>query len=218
MASKMFCFQCQEAFGGKGCIFFGRCGKKPEVAIMQDLLIYVTKGLSCVTTLLRKEGKQIDSKVNHCITQNLFVTITNTNFDREAIIRRIKRTLQIKEALLAEADNVSSLPEAAMWKAPDSGFKEKALDIGILATENENIRSLREIIVYGLKGLAAYIMHANALLKDDDETDAFIQESLAKTLDDTLDMNELIRLALETGKYGVKGMLLLNSAELANLY
>ena len=212
MENKMFCFQCQETAGCKGCTICGVCGKKPEVAAMQDLLVYVTKGLSAVTTRLRTEGKPVSAEINHLITVNLFITITNANFDREAIIRAIVHTLDVKRSLLTQLANVSGLPEAATWDAQQSDFDAKAATVGVLSTADEDIRSLRELIVYGLKGLAAYSKHANALMQDDAEIDAFIQSALAKTLDDSLDAAALTALALETGKFGVQGMALLDKA------
>ena len=212
MENKMFCFQCQETAGCKGCTISGVCGKKPEVAAMQDLLVFATKGLSAVTTRLRAEGKAVSAEVNHLVTVNLFITITNANFDREAIVRAIVHTLEVKRGLLAQLTNASALPEAATWDAPQAEFDAKASTVGVLSTANEDIRSLREIIVYGLKGLAAYSKHANALLQDDAEIDAFIQSALAKTLDDSLDAAALTALALETGKFGVQGMALLDKA------
>lgn len=212
MEQAMFCYQCQETAGGKGCTRCGVCGKKPEVARMQDLLIYVTKGLSCVTTELRKEGKGIGKDVNHLVTLNLFTTITNANFDREAIVRRICDTLEMKRSLLALCAGSGRLPEAARWDGNPDSFDEKAASVGVLATENEDIRSLRELITYGLKGLSAYTKHANALLKENEEVDAFIQRALAATLDDSLSADDLVALTLETGKYGVTGMALLDEA------
>lgn len=213
MENKMFCFQCQETAGNKGCSVSGVCGKKPEVAIMQDLLVYVSKGISDVTTRLRKEGKEISKEINHLITLNLFITITNANFDEDAIIDRVKMTLAKKEELLGLLGDTSSLSEAARWSADSKeAFVEKAKAVGVLATENEDVRSLRELIIYGLKGLSAYSKHANALLKDDEEVDAFLQRALAATLDDTLSVDDLVALTLETGKYGVGGMALLDGA------
>ncbi len=212
MDHKMFCFQCQETAGCKGCTVSGVCGKKPEVAAMQDLLIYVTKGLSAITTALRIEGKDVSRDVNHQITMNLFTTITNANFDQEAIFHSIRKTLDTKNDLLMQLDNKSGLPEAAYWNGEEAEFDTKAALVGVLATEDEDIRSLRELITYGLKGLAAYMKHANALLQDDEEVDAFLQSALAKTLDDSLSLDDLIALTLETGKYGVSGMALLDKA------
>ena len=213
--NKMFCFQCQETAGCSGCTVAGVCGKKPDVAAMQDLLVYVTKGLSAVTTKLRSEGKEIDEKINHQIIVNLFTTITNANFDKESIIARISETLESKEELLKKVENRDDLPEAAFWNGAEDTFTDKASHVGILSTENEDIRSLRELITYGLKGLAAYEKHAAALLHTDEEIDAFLQRALAATLDDSLSADELTALTLETGSYGVKVMELLDKANTA---
>ncbi len=212
MDTKMFCYQCQETAGCKGCTISGVCGKKPEVAAMQDLLVYVTKGLSAITTRLRAEGKVVSKDVNHLVTMNLFITITNANFDRDAIIRAIEKTLTMKWGLLQQLSDRKGLPDAAIWNDGSHTFDNKAKTVGVLATKDDDIRSLRELITYGLKGLAAYSKHANALLQDNDEVDAFIQEALAKTLDDSLTVDELVSLTLETGKYGVDGMALLDQA------
>ena len=211
MEQKMFCFQCQETAGCKGCTVSGVCGKKPDVAAMQDLLVYVTKGISAVTTALRQEGKQVSAEINHLITLNLFTTITNANFDKESIEARIRATLTEKDALLAQVADPFGLPEAAKWNG-SGNWEEKAATVGVLSTENEDIRSLRELITYGLKGLSAYSKHANVLLKDDEEVDAFIQRALAATLDDNLSVEELIALTMETGKHGVSCMALLDKA------
>ena len=212
MENKMFCYQCQETAGCKGCTVAGVCGKKPEVAAMQDLLIYVTKGLSAVTTALRTEGKNVSEDVNHLVSLNLFTTITNANFDRDAIIKKIEHTLGVKTELLVSLKSTAGLPKAALWNGTRSEYGEKAKTVGVLATENEDIRSLRELITYGLKGLAAYSKHANALLQDDGDVDAFLQRALAATLDDSLTADDLVALTLETGKYGVQGMALLDKA------
>ena len=195
MENKMFCFQCQETAGCTGCTQFGVCGKSPDLARMQDLLIYTTKGLSEVTTRLRAEGKKIDGQVNHLITINLFTTITNANFDDEVFYERVKETLRTKEELLATLENKTNLSEAALWNATsnkeidnkvgilskiknavlgsgteevniDKIFDEKSITVGVLATKDEDIRSLRELIIYGLKGMSAYMKHANALGSD----------------------------------------------------
>ena len=213
--NKMFCFQCQETAGCSGCTVSGVCGKKPDVAAMQDLLVYVTKGISAVTTQLRSEGKEIDDNINHQIIVNLFTTITNANFDKESIITRIKETLEIKEELLKKVENRDDLPEAAFWNGTEDTFEDKASHVGILATENEDIRSLRELITYGLKGLAAYAKHAAALAYTDEEIDAFLQKALAVTTDDALSAEELIALTLETGNFGVRVMELLDKANTA---
>jgi len=209
--TKMFCYQCQETAGCKGCTMSGVCGKKPDVAAMQDLLVYVTKGISAITTALRQEGKQVSAKINHLITLNLFTTITNANFDKESIESRIRATLTEKEVLLKQVTNLTVLPEAAKWNGSEN-WEEKARTVGVLSTENEDIRSLRELITYGLKGLSAYSKHANVLLKDNDEVDAFLQKALAATLNDNLSVEDLIALTMETGKYGVSGMAMLDKA------
>ena len=211
---EMFCYQCQETARGTGCTKVGVCGKKPELSGMLDLLVYVTKGLSCVTTKLREEGKEVGKDVNHLVTVNLFTTITNANFDRDAIIARIKETLAVKEELRKQLASTDALPAAALWNGDESEFDAKADsdEVGVLATENEDIRSLREMITYGLKGLAAYSKHANALLYDNEEIDAFLQSALAKLLDDSLTADDLVALTLETGKFGVDGMALLDQA------
>ncbi len=211
MEQNMFCYQCQETAGCSGCTKSGVCGKRPETAALQDLLIWTTKGLSAVTTQLRHEGKTVDASVNHLITENLFTTITNVNFDDDTIRARIEATLETK-ALLAQLADCSALPEAALWNGTTDEFAAKAVTVGVLSTENEDIRSLRELITYGLKGLAAYTSHANVLLKENEEIDAFLQRALAATLDDSLSAEELTALALETGSYGVQGMALLDEA------
>ena len=167
-----------------------------------------------MTTRLRAEGKEVSYDINHMITMNLFITITNANFDDDAIMNRIANTLIEKEKLLAVLSNKDGLSDAATWKADRSEYAAKAAapEVGVLSTKNEDIRSLRELITYGLKGLAAYSKHANALLSDDAELDAFLQETLAKTLDDSLTVDDLVALTLETGKWGVRGMALLDKA------
>ena len=211
MEQKMFCYQCQETALCKGCTRMGVCGKTPDVAAMQDLLVYVTKGISAVTTALRKEGRSVSAQVNHLITHNLFTTITNANFDKEAIVSRIRATVDEKQGLLAQLGHTDGLPAAALWDG-SGDWEAKARTVGVLSTEHEDIRSLRELITYGLKGLSAYSKHANALLQDDGEVDAFLQRALAATLDDSLSADELVALTLETGKYGVSGMALLDRA------
>ena len=213
MEPKMFCYQCQETAGCSGCTISGVCAKKPDVAAMQDLLVYVTKGLSAITTALRSEGREIPSDINHMVIQNLFTTITNANFDKDSIVAKISETLSAKEQLLTQLSDRKGLPAAALWH-PESpaDYESMGYVTSILATKNEDIRSLRELITYGLKGLCAYTSHANALLREDPELDAFIQSTLAKTLDDSLTAEELTALTLETGKFGVRGMALLDQA------
>ena len=212
MENQMFCYQCQETAGCAGCTVRGVCGKTAETARMQDLLIYVTKGISAVTTKLRGEGKTVSSEVDAMVNDNLFTTITNANFSEDVIVDRIEMTLSKKEKLLKELDTKDGLHAAALWHGERTVFDAKAKDVGVLSTENEDIRSLRELITYGLKGLAAYVKHADALKADSRKIDAFIQSALAKLLDDSIDAEALTALALETGKFGVDGMALLDAA------
>ena len=213
MENKMFCYQCQETAGCSGCTQAGVCGKTPETANLQDLLIYATKGLSEISSRLRAEGKAAGRDTNHLITENLFVTITNANFDPDFIAERVRLTLARKAELLSLLSRREGLSEAARWTCGDP--RESAGKIGgagVLSTENEDVRSLRELITYGLKGMAAYLKHANALGKEDESIDAFLQDTLAKTLDDTLGVDELVALTMETGRYGVQAMALLDEA------
>ncbi|MDY6295797.1 MAG: hydroxylamine reductase [Schwartzia succinivorans] len=212
MENQMFCYQCQETAGCAGCTVRGVCGKTAETARMQDLLIYVTKGISAVTTKLRGEGKTVSSEVDAMVNDNLFTTITNANFSEDVIVDRIEMTLSKKEKLLKELDTKDGLYAAALWRGERTVFDAKAKNVGVLSTENEDIRSLRELITYGLKGLAAYVKHADALKADSRKIDAFIQSALAKLLDDSIDAEALTALALETGKFGVDGMALLDAA------
>lgn len=212
MEQKMFCYQCQETTGCKGCTVVGVCGKQPDVAAMQDLLVWVTKGISAVTTRLREEGRAVADEVNHLVTENLFTTITNANFDKAAIEKRIEKTLEMKTALWEQLERRDNLPEAAGWTGEPSEFIKKASEAGVLIGQNEDIISLRSLITYGLKGLSAYTRHANVLLQEDREADAFLQRALAATLDDGLSVDDLIHLTLETGEYGVRGMALLDRA------
>ena len=214
----MFCFQCQETAGCKGCTVRGVCGKTEDVAKIQDLLIFVTKGLATVANEGRKVGI-VDKKINRMIIDNLFITITNANFDFKAIEKRVKDTLlgreELKERVQANGGNPigSDFKGCATWTATTSEeMMEKASQVGVLATENEDIRSLRELIMYGLKGLAAYMEHAMNLGHDKEEVHAFMAETLVKILDDSLSADELTALALETGKFGVDGMALLDEA------
>ncbi|CAI3601076.1 hydroxylamine reductase [Clostridium neonatale] len=213
MENKMFCFQCQETAGCSGCTKFGVCGKSPDLARMQDLLVYVTKGLSEVTTKLREEGKKVSFEINNYITLNLFTTITNANFDDEIFYNRVFETLSIKEKLLNELKNKENLSNAALYNGKTrEELDEKSRVVGVLATKDEDIRSLRELIIYGLKGMSAYLKHANELGYDDEDVNIFMQNTLAKTLDDSLSVDELVALTLETGKVGVDGMALLDKA------
>ncbi len=213
MEPKMFCFQCQETAGNKGCMFGGVCGKKPQTANLQDLLIYVTKGLSEITTRLRAEGKAIPAAVDRLITTNLFMTITNANFDDDRFIDRINATLSSRDELLEQLHDTTELSAAAVWQYRTAEERTlKAAAVGVLTTEDEDLRSLRELTLYGLKGMAAYNKHANVLGYADAAIDAFLQQALAKTLDDSLTSDDLTALVLETGSFGVKVMALLDTA------
>ena len=228
MSELMYCMQCQETAGNTACTKAGVCGKSADLANMQDLLIYVTKGLSEVTTRLRKEGKTVSKEVNHYITLNLFTTITNANFDDDVFFARVKETIAMKNELMEQLSDKSNLSKAATWDLEEevavilsnnnedtnAMLKEKSQssEVGVLATENEDVRSLRELITYGLKGLSAYSKHANALGYDNEEIDAFMQEALMKLMDDSLTADELIALTMETGRFGVDGMALLDTA------
>ncbi|AWZ48980.1 hydroxylamine reductase [Clostridiaceae bacterium 14S0207] len=234
--ANMFCFQCQEAACGKGCTVNGVCGKTADVAKAQDLLVYVTKGLAVVSNEGRQVGL-IDNNVDKYITENLFSTITNANFNREALLDRVKETLKLREELKTKVlrlggkigeskensnffkklfgmqSNEVVIPEAAVWTANSiDEFNKKAESVGVLATENEDIRSLRELIIYGLKGLSAYMKHAMNLGYNDEEVHGFMAKALAATLDDSLSADNLVALALESGKYGVTAMALLDRA------
>lgn len=213
MEPKMFCFQCQETAGNKGCMFGGVCGKKPETANLQDLLIYVTKGLSEITTRLRSEGKEIPAAIDRPITTNLFMTITNANFDDDRFIDRINETLSSRDELFEQLHDDTGLSDAASWQYRTAEERTlKADEVGVLDTRNEDLRSLRELTLYGLKGMAAYNKHANVLGYADTAIDAFLQKALAKTLDDSLSTDDLTSLVLETGSFGVKVMALLDTA------
>lgn len=213
MEPKMFCFQCQETAGNKGCMFGGVCGKKPETANLQDLLIYVTKGLSEITTRLRSEGKEIPAAIDRLITTNLFMTITNANFDDDRFIDRINETLSSRDELFEQLHDDAGLSDAASWQYRTAEERTlKADKVGVLDTGNEDLRSLRELTLYGLKGMAAYNKHANILGYADTAIDAFLQKALAKTLDDSLSTDDLTSLVLETGSFGVKVMALLDTA------
>nr|WP_319474288.1 hydroxylamine reductase [uncultured Sphaerochaeta sp.] len=212
MDNKMFCFQCQETARNFGCTQVGVCGKQPETANLQDLLIHVTKGLSQVATRLRGENKSVSKDVNHIVTYNLFTTITNANFDDEKVTERILLTIEAKKGLLAELSSKDGLSEAALYDNTDTAsYEEFSKTVGVLAESNEDVRSLKELIIYGLKGISAYTKHANNLIKENEELDAFIQSALNDTLEEK-SVDELVALTLKTGEWGVAGMALLDGA------
>lgn len=212
----MFCFQCQETAGGKGCTKVGVCGKPAEVAILQDLLLYVAKGVSFYAVKAREKG--INNEFAEIFpVESLFITLTNVNFDKTAIIAKIKEGLRLKDSLQIQLKyggvEIKDAPDAATWTASTvEEFEAKAAIIGVLATENEDVRSLRELIVYGVKGMAAYYHHAFILGFKDTEITHFIQKAMAATLDNTLTADELVALVLEAGKYGVNTLALLDQA------
>jgi hydroxylamine reductase len=212
MDTKMFCFQCQETARNFGCTQVGVCGKQPETSNLMDLMIWVTKGLSQITTRLRAEGRQIDKDVNHLVTYNLFQTITNANFDDDKVVERILLTIAAKEQLLADLADKKDLSAAALFNNVDtSTYAELSKTVGVLAQSNEDVRSLKELITYGLKGICAYTKHANNLINESEELDAFIQRALSDLLEKK-SVDELVALTLETGKWGVAGMALLDTA------
>lgn len=214
----MFCYQCQETAKGSGCTIKGVCGKTDIQSNRMDLLIYLLKGISKIALELKKKNeKSENNETAMFVYDSLFMTITNANFDDDAILSQIKKAVKIKNTLsekaLSHNITISSLGEEAAWKPSlNDDFDKKAETIGVLKTENEDIRSLREMITYGLKGLAAYTQHAAVLGKFDNEIDDFTIKALAKLTDDSLEADELTALTLETGKFGVKAMALLDSA------
>lgn len=207
----MFCFQCQEAAKGTGCAIRGVCGKTEEVAKLQDLLIYTLKGISDIVVKGNLSVKELGS-ANHEVLSGLFMTITNANFDDSAIEQQIKQMLAIRDDLKVKA-SASDLHDAATFTVDNREcMLEKAASVGVLATQHEDVRSLREMIVYGLKGLAAYAEHALNIGKENEELYEFIYKALAATLDSDLTADDLVALTLETGKFGVAAMALLDEA------
>lgn len=204
----MFCYQCQETANNKGCTIQGVCGKKEDTANAQDLLVYVTKGLAEVSN---KVG--YDNKIFDRISTNLFITITNANFDKEFIMNSVKETINVKDSILEKLDDKKDLSEFAIYSSNDEEeLSRKSIEVGVLNILNEDQRSLVELITYGLKGMAAYNHHANVLGFRDLEVDRFIAQTLEKTTKTDKEINDLINLVLETGKYGVKAMALLDKA------
>ena len=213
----MFCYQCQEAAGGKGCTLKGVCGKTQDVANLQDLLIYLMKGISVLAIRLRTKGKEYP-QANKFITDGLFMTITNVNFDKQRFVSKIEEAFLIREKL------INGLIETGETEIPDDcdclrwkvqtleEMEEKAKKVGVLSTQNEDIRSLRELLTYGIKGLAAYAEHAAHLGFEESEIYAFMQKALVATTNDNLSADELISLVLTCGSMGVKVMALLDKA------
>ncbi|KKO55134.1 hydroxylamine reductase [Paenibacillus sp. DMB20] len=213
----MFCFQCQEASKGTGCTIVGVCGKPHDVANLQDLLIYLLKGISFLSLDVTLP-EVLEQRVSLFIMDSLFATITNANFDREVFVGRIREAIELRGEVRTYyneqyPEGTANLPDAAVWQADnEASFDEKARTVGVLSTRNEDIRSLRELITYGLKGMAAYTYHALHLEKDDHELNRFMRRALAATLDDSLEVQDLVALTMETGKYGVNAMAMLDEA------
>ncbi|BFH60381.1 hydroxylamine reductase [Paenibacillus azoreducens] len=213
----MFCFQCQEASKGTGCTLVGVCGKPHDVANLQDLLIYLLKGISFLSLDVRLP-EALEQRVSLFIMDSLFATITNANFDREVFVGRIREAIALRGEVRAYfneqyPEGTANLPDAAVWEADhETLFDEKARTVGVLSTQSEDIRSLRELITYGLKGMAAYTYHALHLERDDIELNRFMRRALAATLDDSLEVQDLVALTMETGKYGVNAMAMLDEA------
>lgn len=216
MENKMFCYQCQETAGCTGCKIVGVCGKTSDVAYLQDLLIYITKGISEILVRLREEGKEELREIDILVIENLFTTITNVNFNSEDLKDKIERTLKVKEKLLNRLGNKEGLSKAALISIKREEFLVKIEEAGILFEKDEDKRSLKEMIVYGLKGLAAYLKHGAVLNEIDDSINLFIEKALAETLKQNITVEELISLVLEVGKYGVAGMELLDRANTKN--
>jgi hydroxylamine reductase len=213
----MFCFQCQEAAKGTGCTIKGICGKTSDVANLQDVLMHVLKGISIYSTKARQAGIE-NHQINRFIVESLFTTITNANFDREVFIRKIREGLDLRDNLrtMLEKEGMdfsAGLHDSAVWQArtPEE-FENKAGEAGILSTEHEDTRSLRELVIYGVKGMAAYTDHALNLGHEDQALYSFMQEALVATTRDDLSTGQLVELVLETGKFGVTAMALLDKA------
>lgn len=214
----MFCFQCQETALNKGCTVKGVCGKTNDVANLQDVLLFVLKGISRCTMQMRKENLTISKEVNYFITKSIFMTITNANFDKNRFVNRIREAIAMRDKLIAELDKNGFVLKACpncdclVWHGDDpEQMQQKAAQVGVLRTENEDIRSLRELLTYGVKGMAAYAEHAYVLGYEDDAIDAFLQEALAATVENKT-IDEMINLVLTCGDYGVKTMALLDKA------
>ena len=208
----MFCYQCQETAQNKGCTVKGVCGKTSDVANLQDLLIFLLKGISRYTVEMRKKGIEVSAETNHFVMESLFMTITNANFDKERFVTRIQEAIALRDKLAAEAGNITADCDCMTWRGNSLDEMEaKAATVGVLKTENEDVRSLRELLTYGLKGMAAYAEHAVNLGFDDEEIQAFMQEALVATTQE-LSADELTALVLKCGEYGVKTMALLDKA------
>ena len=206
----MFCFQCQETAKGTGCILSGVCGKTPEVANMQDLLLFVVRGIAVYNQALRKDGRS-SARADKFIFDALFTTITNANFDKHAIIKKIKKGLELKKDLSNQV-TIEHAPDECTWYGDETEFEEKAQTVGVLRTSDEDIRSLKELVHYGIKGMAAYEEHAYNLGYENPEIFAFMQYALAELTREDITVDELITLTLATGNHGVQAMAQLDTA------
>ncbi len=206
----MFCFQCQETAKGTGCILSGVCGKTPEVANMQDLLLFVVRGIAVYNQALRKDGRS-SARADKFIFDALFTTITNANFDKHAIIEKIKKGLELKKDLSNQV-TIEHAPDECTWYGDETEFEEKAQTVGVLRTSDEDIRSLKELVHYGIKGMAAYVEHAYNLGYENPEISAFMQYALAELTREDITVDELITLTLATGNHGVQAMAQLDTA------
>ncbi|HPW27707.1 MAG TPA: hydroxylamine reductase, partial [Tenuifilaceae bacterium] len=211
----MFCFQCQETAKGTGCTIKGVCGKSDDLANMMDLLMFVTKGICVYSTALREQKGYENPIVNKFVFDSLFTTITNANFDKQVISNRVSSALEIRETLRNEASlqgvRVDTSFEGCTWSGTPAEYEAKAALVGVLSEKNEDIRSLKELITYGVKGMAAYTEHAYNLGHEDVQNYAFMQRALA-SITRNLSVDELVALTLETGKFGVNAMALLDKA------
>ena len=207
----MFCYQCQETAKNTGCTVKGVCGKNEEVAKLQDLLVYITKGISEIVVKTKVNAAEID-EINHEVLTSLFITITNANFDADAIEKQIRKMIVLRDQL-AKKTGYEGVEDAAIFTVDSrNSMLQKASMVGVLSTENEDVRSLRELIIYGIKGMAAYTEHALNLGKEDSSIYSFVYEGLAATLDDSLSADDLVALTLKTGELGVTAMALLDGA------
>ena len=206
----MFCFQCQETAKGTGCILSGVCGKTPEVANMQDLLLFVVRGIAVYNQALRTDGRS-SARADKFIFDALFTTITNANFDKHAIIKKIKKGLELKKDLSNQV-TIEHAPDECTWYGDETEFEEKAQTVGVLRTSDEDIRSLKELVHYGIKGMAAYVEHAYNLGYENPEIFAFMQYALAELTREDITVDELITLTLATGNHGVQAMAQLDTA------
>jgi len=215
MNEKMFCFQCQEAAKGTGCILKGVCGKESQTSAIMDLLLFVVRGVSVVANELRENSIAVDKEVNRFVIDALFVTITNANFDDDSIRRKVNEGLEIRNSLISQAKEADiALPfiDELQWEGLSSQYEEKSLQVGVLRETNQDVRSLKELIVYGLKGMAAYMAHAMDLGYDETSIHGFIYKALGDITSKDLSVDELVALTLKVGEYGVKTMALLDEA------